>query len=355
MYNKLDTENVNQRGHGVNKSLLRPAARARHRGGREINLIPAAPLPGPARSSSMSSAANQQPGKRLLGVLSGTGRQAAGRNRSRARSASQAIRSGPRVGRRAGDGQVVQDRPPLPLEGGEEPAVRRSRPRRQATVSGELRKRSSQPNPTATVTPAGTAKLGATRAVASQAATPAATTAATRQGRRSIPRPWRWGIAGGGELSQGLVGLGPADTCPLKLPGAIPRGLIEQLAEPVAFGPQFPGGQPAQVQAARGVDRQGLVAGAVPPPWGLAVAGQVLFVVGGQLAGAVGLPPDRELGDVGHHPAAPSRPPWHERTHPWCIALLGKWLGVRVGRKPACEWRLRVVRGREYFLARSDK
>jgi hypothetical protein len=31
-------------------------------------------------------------------------------------------------------------------------------------------------------------------------------------------------------------------------------------------------------------------AGAVPPAWGLAVAGEVLLVVGGQLAGVVGLP-----------------------------------------------------------------
>jgi hypothetical protein len=38
---------------------------------------------------------------------------------------------------------------------------------------------------------------------------------------------------------------------------------------------------------------------------GLAVAGQVLLVVGGQLAGVVRLPAHRELGDVGHHPAAP--------------------------------------------------
>jgi len=45
--------------------------------------------------------------------------------------------------------------------------------------------------------------------------------------------------------------------------------------------------------------------GAVPAAWGLTVTGQVLFVVGGQLAGVVLLPPHRQLGDVGHHPAAP--------------------------------------------------
>jgi hypothetical protein len=38
---------------------------------------------------------------------------------------------------------------------------------------------------------------------------------------------------------------------------------------------------------------------------GLAVAGQILLVVGGQLPGVVGLSAHRELGDVGHHPAAP--------------------------------------------------
>ena len=32
---------------------------------------------------------------------------------------------------------------------------------------------------------------------------------------------------------------------------------------------------------------------------------QILLMVGGQLAGVLGLPPHRELGDVDHHPAAP--------------------------------------------------
>jgi hypothetical protein len=47
-------------------------------------------------------------------------------------------------------------------------------------------------------------------------------------------------------------------------------------------------------------------AGAVPPAWGLPVAGQIRLLIGGQLAGVVRLPPHRQLGDVGHHPAAPS-------------------------------------------------
>jgi hypothetical protein len=49
-------------------------------------------------------------------------------------------------------------------------------------------------------------------------------------------------------------------------------------------------------------------AGAVPAAWGLTVAGQILLVVGGQLAGVVLLPPHRQLGDVGYHPPLPSRP-----------------------------------------------
>jgi hypothetical protein len=53
---------------------------------------------------------------------------------------------------------------------------------------------------------------------------------------------------------------------------------------------------------------QGGGASAVPAAWGLAVARQVLFVVGGQLASVILLPAHRELGDVGHHLAA-SLPP----------------------------------------------
>jgi hypothetical protein len=45
-------------------------------------------------------------------------------------------------------------------------------------------------------------------------------------------------------------------------------------------------------------------ASAVPPARGLAVAGQILLVVDGQLADVVTLPAHRQLGDVGHHPAA---------------------------------------------------
>jgi hypothetical protein len=53
---------------------------------------------------------------------------------------------------------------------------------------------------------------------------------------------------------------------------------------------------------------EGRGAGAVPAAWGLPVARQILLVVGGQLAGVVRLPPHRQLGDVGHHPAPASSP-----------------------------------------------
>src|SRR4029450_349474 len=64
-------------------------------------------------------------------------------------------------------------------------------------------------------------------------------------------------------------------------------------------------------------------AGAAPPPWGLTVAGQILLVVGGQLAGVVLLPPTESLAMSATTPPLPSRLRWRQRTHPWCIALLG--------------------------------
>ena len=80
------------------------------------------------------------------------------------------------------------------------------------------------------------------------------------------------------ELLQGLVGLDPAGTGPRKLPRPIPRGLIQEAAEPVPLGPQLSRGQPAQVQAARGVDRQVLVAGAGQGLGQLQVAVRLLAV-----------------------------------------------------------------------------
>jgi hypothetical protein len=56
-------------------------------------------------------------------------------------------------------------------------------------------------------------------------------------------------------------------------------------------------------------------AGAVPPARGIAVAGQVRFVVSGQLAGVVLLPPHRQLGHVRHHlPRPPAFVGASERT-----------------------------------------
>jgi hypothetical protein len=71
-------------------------------------------------------------------------------------------------------------------------------------------------------------------------------------------------------------------------------------------------------------------AGAVPAAWTLAVAGQILLVVGGQLAGVILLPPHRELRDVGHHPDCSLPPSLASATHPWCIALLRR---LRVERR----------------------
>jgi hypothetical protein len=69
-------------------------------------------------------------------------------------------------------------------------------------------------------------------------------------------------VIAGGELLERLVNLRPAGAGPRQLPAPVPRRLVQQSAEAVAFGPQLGGGQPAQVQAAGGVDRQPLVAGA---------------------------------------------------------------------------------------------
>jgi hypothetical protein len=61
-------------------------------------------------------------------------------------------------------------------------------------------------------------------------------------GHAEHPPPIPLRIAADSEPRQGLVGLGPAGPRPLKLPGPIRRGLVELLAEPVAFGPQLSGG-----------------------------------------------------------------------------------------------------------------
>ena len=60
-------------------------------------------------------------------------------------------------------------------------------------------------------------------------------------------------------------------------------------------------------------DQSSIRTGAVPAAWGLAVFGQMLFVVGGQLTGVIRLPLYRQLGDVGHHPPLPSRLRWRQQ------------------------------------------
>jgi hypothetical protein len=71
-------------------------------------------------------------------------------------------------------------------------------------------------------------------------------------------------------------------------------------------------------------------AGAVPPARGLAVAGQIRFVVGGQLTGVIRLPPYRELGDVGHHPVAPSRRRWRQQRTAGALLSSEKFVVGRV-------------------------
>jgi hypothetical protein len=83
-------------------------------------------------------------------------------------------------------------------------------------------------------------------------------------GRRQLPGQAKHPPAlarlavGGGELLQGVVGVGPAGAGPRKLPHPIPGRLVQEGAEPVALGPQLPSRQRSQVQAAGGVDRQRL-------------------------------------------------------------------------------------------------
>ena len=60
-------------------------------------------------------------------------------------------------------------------------------------------------------------------------------------------------------------------------------------------------------------------AGAIPGAWGLPVARQVLLVIGGQLASEILLATHRELGDVGHHPAASLPPRWRQQRTPGAL------------------------------------
>ena len=65
------------------------------------------------------------------------------------------------------------------------------------------------------------------------------------------------GLLEGGQGGLGLLAVGGG---PGQLPGAVPGGLVKLVAQSVPLGPQLGRGQPPQVQAARGVDGQGLAA-----------------------------------------------------------------------------------------------
>jgi hypothetical protein len=87
-------------------------------------------------------------------------------------------------------------------------------------------------------------------------------------------------------------------------------------------------------------------AGAVPASRGLTVAGQILLVIGGQLAGVVRLPPHRQLGNICHHPAVPL-PAVVGASKRTRGALLSseKWFGVRVRGAAACSLNIERVIG----------
>jgi hypothetical protein len=105
--------------------------------------------------------------------------------------------------------------------------------------------------------------------------------------------------------------------------GVAAMGTTEQLAS-VRVAALEHGLEPGHGCFALQPERGG--AGAIPPAWGLAVAGQVRFVVGGQLAGVIGLPAHRELGDVSHHPAAP----------PACVGVSERTLGALLSSEKDC-------------------
>ena len=105
------------------------------------------------------------------------------------------------------------------------------------------------------------------------------------------------GLLTGGLLvgGQGLLGLLAVGGGPGQLAGAIPGGLVELATQPVPLGPQLRRRQPPQIQAAGGVDGQGLTTstgqglGQLQVGVGLLPVGQV------QLAGALGFGPDHRV------------------------------------------------------------
>jgi hypothetical protein len=105
-----------------------------------------------------------------------------------------------------------------------------------------------------------------------------------RRGRRGSTRSWS--AVTPRQRREPRSCRGPAEQLPSRRVAALEHGL-EPGHRCFALQAQAPG------------------ASAVPAARGLAVTGQILLVVGGQLPGVVLLPPHRQLGDVGDHPAAP--------------------------------------------------
>jgi hypothetical protein len=68
------------------------------------------------------------------------------------------------------------------------------------------------------------------------------------------------GLPVGVGVSAGLLGLGRPPGGQLQLPGAIRRTARAELGQPVTFGPQLTGGQPAHIHHIGGVGGQGLAA-----------------------------------------------------------------------------------------------
>jgi hypothetical protein len=111
-----------------------------------------------------------------------------------------------------------------------------------------------------------------------------------RPAGRRIAQPIEDGHALGGpqhhvERGDGVAAVGPAEQLPGRRVAAL-KHAPEARRRCFALHPQAGG------------------AGAVPTAWGLTVPRQVLLVVGGQLTGVILLPAHRQLGNVGHHPAA---------------------------------------------------
>ena len=91
---------------------------------------------------------------------------------------------------------------------------------------------------------------------------------------------------------QGVLGLLAMDGGPGQLPAAVPRSLVELVAEPVPLGPQLRRGQPLEVGAAGRVDRQPLAASPGQDVGQLQIGVRLLPIGQVQLPGALGFGAD---------------------------------------------------------------